>query len=663
MDINTPTAKAPPAGKALKDLSDAEFSELYQCDRFTASVLGSRFRYVVKHMCTHLLTNAFSVILRDWYDFGATLSGPPDLDYPMAAVSDSLMIFTGSMSEAVRNVISEYGEENVRPGDVIMCNDPYRTGTHPNDLLYVRPIFFGDEIAGFVNIQPHMMDMGGIVPAGFSPAKKNVYENGLVIPPMLLYRKDKPLHSAFALIFDNCRFGEVMLPDILSIYADLKLGERLLLETIERYGLDAYRGALRYVCDVGAEAMHDAILATPDGDYEGQDTLDCDAIADDEEYLVRCKVSIRGARVEVDLSGSSRQARTCINAGWLDAKTSVAVALKFLIERTGHFTSGTYRHVDIVMPPGTIVTAQPPDGAIMLYWEAASTLVIALLKALAQALGEKAIGGDIGSAMVHNGNGLRADGTAWASSAVCGGELGPWGATSHGDAENSNGFYLANSIAPAAEALEADVPVVMLRREIITDSAGAGTNRGGGAIRKDTLWLTKGDHYANVIHLKNTSGFGVFGGHDATRSGVWVWNGGDGRDPDFVGIAPEDYQRAEVVAGVVDPKDNTLAPDDGTYFHFGRKSVWEVEPGAVFRYQTGGGGGWGDPLDRAPERVLCDVRDQYFSSQYAREVFGVVVEGDPDFDADAMRVDDAATAELRGRMRASNARPDGELTA
>jgi len=174
----------------------------------------------VKHMCTHLLTNAFSVILRDWYDFGATLSGPPSLNYPMAAVSDSLMIFTGSMSEAVRNTIGEYGEEDVRPGDVIICNDPYRTGTHPNDLLFVRPIFHEDELVGFVNIQPHMMDMGGIVPAGFSPAKKNVYENGLVIPPTLLYRDDKPVRSTFALIFDNARFGEVMLPDIQSIYAE-----------------------------------------------------------------------------------------------------------------------------------------------------------------------------------------------------------------------------------------------------------------------------------------------------------------------------------------------------------------------------------------------------------------------------------------------------------
>jgi N-methylhydantoinase B len=652
MATQTTSASQDLGGRHLKDLTDAEFEAIYSCDRFTASVLASRFRYVVKHMCTHLLTNAFSVILRDWYDFGATLSGPPSLNYPMAAVSDSLMIFTGSMSEAVRNTIGEYGEEDVRPGDVIICNDPYRTGTHPNDLLFVRPIFHEGEVVGFVNIQPHMMDMGGIVPAGFSPAKKNVYENGLVIPPTLLYRDDKPVRSTFALIFDNARFGEVMLPDILSIYADLKLGERLLLETIDRYGVDAYFGALRYTTDVGAEAMHDALLAAPDGVYYGEDTIDCDAIDDEEEYIVKAKVTIRGARVEVDLSGSSRQARTCINAGWLDSKTAVATALKFLIERTGHFTSGAYRHVDIVMPTGSIVTAQPPDGAIMLYWEASSALVIALLKALAQALGEEAIGGDLGSAMVHNGNGLRADGTVWASSAICGGELGPWGASKHADAENSLGIYLANSIAPAAEALEADVPVVMLRREIVTDSAGPGINRGGAATRKDTLWLTKGDHYSNVIHLKRTSGFGAYGGGDGTTGAVWLWQGSPDATPGFKGIAPEDYAQAEVVAGVVDPENNTLKPHGGTYFHFGRKDVWPVEPNAVFRYETGGGGGWGDPLERAPERVLSDVRNEYFSAEYARDVFGVVVDGDTNVDPEGMHIDEQATAALRGKLRA-----------
>ena len=294
---------APAAGEHLRALSDAEFEARYRCDRLTASVLGSRFRYIVKHMCTHLMTNAFSPILRDWYDFAATLSGPPELDYPMAAVSDSLALFTGVMPPAVRNTVEEYGADRLAPGDVLICNDPYRTGTHPNDVLFIRPVFHDRKLIGTMNLQAHMIDMGGTVPGGFGAGKRNVYENGLVIPPMLMFGDDEPIRSTFSLIFDNARFGTIMLPDFMSIAADLRLGERLLGEALEKYGVDAYTGTLRYVTDLSAEAVRDAIAAAPDGVYEGDDLIDCDGLDASLEYRVHVKIKIAIGRIEVDLSG------------------------------------------------------------------------------------------------------------------------------------------------------------------------------------------------------------------------------------------------------------------------------------------------------------------------------------------------------------------------
>jgi N-methylhydantoinase B len=633
------------AATPLRELDDREFEARYGCDRFTASVLASRFRYIVKHMCTHLMTTAFSVIIRDWYDFAATVSGPPALDYPMAAVSDSLMLFSGTMSEAVRNTVEEYGVENLEPGDVLMCNDPIRTGTHPNDVLFVRPFFHDGRPIGFVNLQAHMIDMGGTVPGGFSPSKQTIYENGIVIPPMPIYRRDEPVPAAFSLIFDNARFGEVMLPDILSIAADLRLGERLLLEAVERYGLDAYHGALRYATDVSAETMREALLELPDGTYEGEELIDCDGIDDSEQYVVRVRAKVAGPRIEVDLSGTSRQARTCINSGWLDTRMAVAVALKFLLDPRAPFTSGVYRHVDIVLPPGTITCATPPDGAIMLNFEVSDAVVGALFRALASALGPQAIAGDLGSGMAHAANGVRADGTPWAAIGTCGGENGPWGATRHGDAESSLTLYVSQCIVPSVEQVESDTPVVVLRREYATDSAGAGTNRGGSATRKDTLWLTAGDHHPNVLRVRRPSGFGVHGGRDGTGGGVWLW---PAHEPGFVGLDAASYAGSEPVAGVVDPDTHMLDPD-GDYFHCGRLPVWRVEPGAVWRYQTNAGGGWGDPLRREPERVLRDVRDEYVSPQAAREVYGVVITGDPIWDPEGLEIDHEATAELRTR--------------
>ncbi|HZU18767.1 MAG TPA: hydantoinase B/oxoprolinase family protein [Candidatus Dormibacteraeota bacterium] len=639
--------------KLLRDLSEEEFQSIYDCDRFTATVLASRYRYIVQHMCSGLLTNAFSIILRDWYDFAATISGPPSLNYPMSAVSNSLVLFLGTMAEACRNSVEEYGPERLEPGDVLICNDPYRIGTHVNDICFIRPVFHQGKIVSFVNLQAHMLDMGGVVPAGFSGTKKNVYENGLVIPPMRLYRGDEPVASTYSLIFDNARFGALMLPDIKTIYQNLVLGERLILETIDRYGVEAYLGGLRYACDVSAETMRQALERIPDGVYEGEDAIDCDGVDDHEEFTVKVRITKRGGRAEVDLSGSSRQARTSINAGWLDAKTAVGVAFKFLLDPTSPFTSGTYRPIDIVLPPGTFVSALPPEGAIFLYWESSAPLLLAIFRALKDALGENAVGGDYGSLNIHNANGVHPDGTPWVTMAQCGGEHGPWGATKHGDADSYMVFYLANNLDPATEAIESDFPTVVLRKEYAVDTGGAGRNRGGAAVVKDTLWLTEAEQYSMPLHCKRPSGIGVYGGCDGATGGAWVFEPEAFdvvAERDLVPVDDEIYRRSTPVAGVLDP--GTYRPDPkGSYFYFARIPIWRTRSNTVFRYLTNGGG-WGNPLEREPGRVLRDVRDGYVSIEGARRDYGVVVVGDPERDPEGLRVDEAATAALRQTLAA-----------
>ena len=405
----------------LRDWTEEKFADAYQCDRFTATVLGNRLRYTVAHMSTGLMFSSFSPIIRDWYDFAITVSGPPDMDYLMPAVSSSLVVFLGTMENAVRNTVQEYGPENLKPGDVLVCNDPYRVGTHVNDVCFIRPVFSEGELIAFVNVRAHQLDMGGVVPGGFSGTKANVYENGLVLGPMLLFEHDKPVRSTFSPVFDNTRLAALLQPDFMTMFQQLQLGERLIVESIVRYGLDAFRGTMRYCCDASAEAMRDAFQKLPDGVYYAEEQLDADGAGDDEEIVVCAKITKLGSRVEVDLSGSSRQARTCINAGPLDAKTAIGAAFKLLFDRETPFTSGAYRDIDIVVPPGTILSAMPPDGAIMLYWEVTQALLTAVLRELGAALGEDAFVGDYGSIAVHNAHGLRADGSVWTNVGTCGG--------------------------------------------------------------------------------------------------------------------------------------------------------------------------------------------------------------------------------------------------
>jgi len=633
----------------IRELSHEQFAQRYGCDRFTATVLASRFGYVVEHMCSRVLTAAFSPILRDFYDFAATLTGPPDRGYPTPAMSASILLFTGTMTDSVRNTVEEYGVERLQPGDVIVANDPYRNGTHVNDMLFTRPVFHEGRLACFVNMKAHQLDMGGVVPGGFSLAKRNVYENGLVLAPQALFRAGKPVHETWSLIFDNVRFGAILAPDMLTCVAELELGERMLLESIGRYGLDAVLGAMVYVCDASAERMAVALAEIPDGDWVGEDLADCDAVADDEEYLVRVCIRKRGSRAEVDFSGTSRQARSAINATALDAKTSVGVAFKSLFDPHGWFTSGTTRPIDIVMPEGTVISALPPDGAVFAYWEQSQVILSALLRALAQAVGPAAIAGDRGSANIHLANGLRADGQPWISAAQVGGEIGPFGANRYGDADSQMLSYQANGIGVAVEAIESDAPVVVLRHEIVADSAGAGLFRGGAAMLRDSLWRRAAQHHLMSLHFKLAPGFGVNGAGDGRSGGIWLWDEGE-REPALSTAGPGSYADATPVGGVLDPRTLEPAPD-GVFQYPYRVPFWETGPDAVLRYVTCAGGGWGSALERDPELVKRDVRDGYVTIAGAARDYGVVLSGDPEWDPEGVALDLEATERLRASMR------------
>jgi N-methylhydantoinase B len=213
--------------------------------------------------------------------------------------------------------------------------------------------------------------------------------------------------------------------------------------------------------------------------------------------------------------------------------------------------------------------------------------------------------------------------------------------------------YQANGIGVAVEAIESGAPVVVLRHEIVPDSAGPGAHRGGASVLRDSLWLTGAQHHLMSLHYKRASGFGVWGGGDGETGGIWLWDERE-RAAQIPAAGPDSYAGSTPVGGVLDPA--THRPARGGIYHYPyRLPFWETAPRARLRYVTNAGGGWGDPLERDPELVRRDVRDGYVTIAGAAHSYGVIVAGDPDHDPEGLRLDLEATARLRETMRSGRA--------
>ena len=643
----------------LRDMSDAEFIERYSCERFTATVLSNRYAFVIDNIKDQLMRTAFSPIVRA-SDFAAGLSGPPEIGWPMAAVSQTVPLHVGSIPDAVRITLEEYGLENLANGDIIACNDYYRVGTHLNDVVFIRPLILDGRLLGALALRCHQIDIGGKAPGGFQASKMNRFEDGLTLPPIRLFHKGEPVKEAMRLFFSNTRFAPLIYQDMQTINACLKMGESLILDSIAKYGVDAYLGAIRYTDDVSAETMHDALAKLPDGVYEGEEVLDTDFLPNSPEYRIKMRINKRGGRAEVDLSGSSIAARSALNSSWPDARTGIALGLKCLIDRYSRYTSGSLRPIDVVLPPNSIVNPDPPH-ACMYYFEVTLSMIMAVFNTLNAALGEDAVAHDSGPQGIGTVSGATDDGMAemlFSGAYKLGPDVGhsntPWGGSRFGDGMSAASTHPFNVRMTSDEAVHnpsATLSAVTISSGIMPDSGGPGKHRGGASRYIDDMWLVPTRQSSTNARTKRERP-GVYGGKGGRLGGVWLWSGdtntfGFDNQP-AAALYGEAYASSRPVIGTCNPV--THEPDpNGVYFH---SEVAVPAPiGSVVRTVTNGAGGWGDPFTREISAVVEDVRDGYVTIGGAARDYGVVITGDPENDPEGLIVDEAATSALRSAPR------------
>ncbi|HVX19821.1 MAG TPA: hydantoinase B/oxoprolinase family protein [Acidimicrobiales bacterium] len=589
-----------------------------------------------------LLRGAFSSAVRDFMDCTTVVHMRVDGGYETVANWEGCTHHAFTSQPIVNFCMAEWDDDAWQDGDVMVVNDPWRGSLHQSDINLLRPVLFDGRVEFVMHSTAHLIDLGGSTPGNAGMAALTHFEEAMKLPPMLIYANDQPVKSTFDLILENVRLPADDLGDLRALAGCLKIGERRLRELTDRYGLAAVKAAGHHSLDVTEQSLRAAIAEVPDGDYTAEDFLDDDGVGE-EPVLLRGTLRVRGDAIEMDYSGTSRQPLGPVGTPWVES-TRWEIGVKQLLDPLPPVNGGTMRPLDAVLPPGSAVCVLPPTSAGH-HHDMGFRIVNLAIQALGKAVPDRAIACDTGTGacLVCSGVDDRPgrEGNGWGIVCV---PAGGWGATWKNDAVTMTASSIGDIRSAVHEHTEAEAPMVVWQHEIMPDSAGAGKFRGGfGAVY--TIEALAESVVTVVTDRLRRGAPGTAGGGDGMPGAVWLIPGFDpSTDLDIA-----DLRHCKPLCGVLDA-DGRPDPYGATTsaFQTGKLAGVVLQPGDAIRIVCGGGGGWGDPLERDVDAVLADVANQLYSASVVRDLYGVVV--------DDGHLDAVATVALRRDLAAARDR-------
>ncbi|MFW0793508.1 hydantoinase B/oxoprolinase family protein [Gordonia sp. CPCC 205515] len=603
-------------------------------DDTTADVQLDILRYglieVGREMLDSLMRSAFSPVCRDILDCTVVIHMRTDEGWEAAALWEGCMQHAFVAPHIANFVMDDWDVDQMQPGDVIFTNDPWRGSLHQADVNLFRPVFVDGRVEFLLQSTSHLVDLGGPIPGGFSNGAQTHFEEQLKLPPTMLYANDIPVRSTFNFLLENNRVPHLVLGDLRALHGCLVVGERQLQELINRGGLDQVRAAGRYAIDATEASMRRGIAAIPDGDYTAEDFLDEDGVTD-EQIPVHVTVRVRGDSMEIDFSGSGRQPLGNCGTAWCEAGRCIE-AVKLMVDPATPVNSGTLRPIDVLLPAGSVVQVLPPSSCSS-HADIGPRAINVVTQALSQAT-EESFAPDTGTALYVGFSGIDSrpghEGTPWGAYGLGG---GGWGGTWKEDGVSFCVTPIGNCRTSVQEHVEIESPLVVVQHEIVADTAGAGEFRGGlGSVYSI---LAESDTLITVVadRLRRGAPGAKGGGAGAPAYGWYIPNFDVAHHGD-----PLNLQGAEPLFGMFDEQGR---PDPvhgefgrGARYRTGKFSNMLVKAGDAIRFLIGGGGGWGDPLQRDVDRVVADVRSGLVTVEHARLAYGVViVDGAADVDA------------------------------
>ncbi len=571
-------------------------------DPVTLEVIRNALLAVTGEMKNIIVRTAVSPL---WKDAGDVSCGILTVDAESVAQGrGDIPAHLATMPFALKGILERVPLEKIEEGDALIQNDPYSGGnTHLPDYTVAVPVFADGEVICFTAVRGHWTGI-------YSATAREIYEEGLIVPPTKLYKQGKLNHDLLNILLANSRRPSDRLGDLKSQYAGCKAGELRVKEIIAKYGAATVKRAMQSILAHSERLARAEIEKMPKGVFRFVDYLDDNGVAD-VPLKIEVAISVEGSHVTVDFTGTDKQTNSAINNTYAAAASAAYYVMKCVTDPWNSVNSGFYRTVRVIAPEGSLVNCRPP-AAMAVYHETQVRICDAMFGALAQAVPERvpAAGyGSQGGLVIFAGADPRPDrhGERFVMFEVPG---GPSGGTCRKDGVHGTRVGTGNAGNIPVESIEIHNPLMIEAYEIVPDSCGAGRSRGGCAVRRVYRVLAEEAIFTSVYERAKFRPYGLFAGKPGTPAMVR-------RNP---GQPDEEVLR---------PKTRTL----------------EVVEGDIIAVQTAGGGGYGDPLNRPPELVRADVMNGVISAEAAVEDYGVVM------DQQSFAIDWQATSSVRERMK------------
>ncbi len=554
-------------------------------DPISLKILWDRLVSIADEVVLSLVRTSFSINVREGYDLSCILF---DHRGRMIAQGNySVPSFTGTAPQTLAHMLRDCPPETLSPGDIVMTNDPWMGTGHLFDINVMRPVFRGDRLVGYTMSVTHLPDIGG---AGMSSTCTEVYQEGLRFPVCKLAEKARMNQMILDLVRMNVRVPEQVIGDIMANVSCNEVGGRALLEFMDEYGLEELSGLSDAINDHAAAAMREEIATIPDGVYEN--AIQIEGIEAPIELAAR--IEVRGPDIAIDFTGTGGPVRASINVPFCYTQAQSYYVVKCLTIPSLPNNEGAVRHIAVTAPEDCILNAQPP-------WPTGGRhsvghfIVPLLMGAMEQALPER-VQADVSMMNVFSVKGHHRDGEEISSLFFL---AGGFGALSGIDGRAVTPAPSNMTVVPT-EIWENLTSMTVEKREILADSGGPGTWRGGSG--QETVFRNDTGNLLDLALMGQRTEFPARG----------FAGGGDG--------ALRRYLRE---GGEVDGKGRILlAPGDSVVMH------------------EAGGGGFGDPLQRDLVEVQRDLDDGHVTAAGATRDYGCVVGA-------AGVIDAAATHDLR----------------